>query len=113
MPDKLAAVRGAFLRRVGRDADILFECWAAKEPKSLAVLARIKDISHGLAGAAGIFGYPQLGNAAATVEEAVTVRLSGAAGPRREVERSLERLLTDIEMSRTLRVAHARRRADA
>ncbi|MEA2873929.1 MAG: hypothetical protein QOH67_3905 [Hyphomicrobiales bacterium] len=112
MRDKLAAVRGAFLRRVGRDADILFECWAAKEPKSLAVLARIRDISHGLAGAAGIFGYPHLGNAAASVEEAV-VRLNGAAGPLREVERSLERLLTDIEISRTERVAHARRRADA
>jgi HPt (histidine-containing phosphotransfer) domain-containing protein len=112
MQDKLAAVRGAFLRRVGRDADILFECWAAKEPKSLAVLTRIRDISHGLAGAAGIFGYPQLGSAAASVEEAV-VRLNGAAGPLREVDRSLERLLADIEMSRTGRVAHARRRADA
>ena len=112
MRDRLAAVRGGFLRRVSVDADALFECWSAKEPKSLAVLTRIKHISHGLAGAAGIFGYPHLGNAAASVEEAVTVRLSGA-GTRREVERSLERLLTDIEMSRTEGVAHARRRADA
>ena len=105
--DALAAVRGAFLRRVGRDADTLFECWA-KEPKSFAVLARIKDISHGLAGAAGIFGYPQLGNAAATVEEAVIIQLNGA-GTLREVERSLERLLTGIEVSRTDRMAHTRR----
>ena len=113
MQDKLAAVRGGFLRRVSLDADALFECWSAQEPKSLAVLTRIRHISHGLAGAAGIFGYPQLGNAAATVEEAVIVQLNGAAGPLREVERSLERLLTDIEMSRTDRIAHARRRADA
>jgi HPt (histidine-containing phosphotransfer) domain-containing protein len=112
MPDKLAAVRGGFLRRVSLDADALFECWSAKEPKSLAVLTRIKDISHGLAGAAGIFGYPQLGNAAATLEEAVIVRLSGA-GTLREVERSLERLLTGLGMSYFHQIEHVRRRADA
>jgi HPt (histidine-containing phosphotransfer) domain-containing protein len=112
MQDRLAAVRGGFLRRVSHDADALFECWSAQEPKSLAVLTRIREISHGLAGAAGIFGYPDLGNAAATVEEAVIVRLSGA-GTRREVERSLELLLTGIAMSRIDQIAHARRRADA
>ena len=112
MRDKLAVVRGGFLRRVSLDADALFECWSAKEPESLAVLTRIKDISHGLAGAAGIFGYPHLGNAAATVEEAVTVRLSGA-GTRREVERSLERLLTGLGMSCFHQIEHVRRRADA
>ena len=112
MRDKLAAVRGGFLRRVSLDADALFECWSAKEPKSLAVLTRIKHISHGLAGAAGIFGYPLLGNAAASVEEAVTVRLSGA-GTRREVERSLERLLTGLAAIRFHQIEHIRRRADA
>jgi hypothetical protein len=110
--DALATVRGAFLRRVGRDADALIDCWSAKELNSPTVLTRIKVVAHGLAGAAGIFGYPQLGNAAATVEEAVTIRLSGA-GTIREVERSLELLLTGIEMSRTDRIAHARRRTDA
>jgi HPt (histidine-containing phosphotransfer) domain-containing protein len=112
MRDKLAAVRGGFLRRVSLDADALFECWSAKEPKSLAVLTRIREISHGLAGAAGIFGYPQLGNAAATVEEAVIVRLSGA-GTLREVERSLERLLTGLGISCFPQIEHVRRRADA
>lgn len=112
MRDELAAVRGGFLRRVGHDADALFECWSAKEPKSLAVLTRIRNISHGLAGAAGIFGYPQLGNAAATVEEAVIIQLNGAGTPR-EVERSLERLLTGLEMNRSDRIAHARRRLNA
>jgi CheY-like chemotaxis protein len=110
--DALAAVRGAFLRRVGRDADTLIDCWSAKELNSPTVLTRIKVVAHGLAGAAGIFGYPQLGNAAATVEEAVIIRLSGA-GTLREVERSLERLLTGLEMSRTDRIAHTRRRLNA
>ena len=112
MRDRLAAVRGGFLRRVSHDADALFECWSAKEPKSLAVLTRIRNISHGLAGAAGIFGYPQLGNAAATVEEAVIVRLSGS-GTLREVERSLERLLTSLGVSRSNRIERARHRTDA
>ena len=110
--DALDGVRGEFLRRVGRDADSLFECWSAKEPMSLAVLTRIREISHGLAGAAGIFGYPQLGDAAATVEKAVIVRLSGA-GTRREVERSLERLLTGLGMSCFHQIEHVPRRADA
>lgn len=110
--DALAAVRGEFLRRVGRDADTLIDCWLAKELNSPTVLTRVKVVAHGLAGAAGIFGYPQLGNAAATVEEAVIIRLSGA-GTLREVERSLERLLTGIEMSRTDRIAHTRRRLNA
>jgi HPt (histidine-containing phosphotransfer) domain-containing protein len=112
MLDRLAAVRGGFLRRVSVDADALFECWSEKEPKSLAVLTRIKDISHGLAGAAGIFGYPHLGNAAASVEEAVIVWQSGK-GTCREVERSLERLLTGLGMSCFHQIEHIRRPADA
>jgi CheY-like chemotaxis protein/HPt (histidine-containing phosphotransfer) domain-containing protein len=110
--DALAGVRGEFLRRVGRDADSLFECWSAKESMSLAALTRIREISHGLAGAAGIFGYPRLGDAAATVEKAVILRLGGT-GSLREVERSLELLLTDIEMSRSDRIKRTPRRADA
>jgi HPt (histidine-containing phosphotransfer) domain-containing protein len=112
MRDELAAARGGFLRRVSHDADALFECWSAKEPKSLAVLTRIRNISHGLAGAAGIFGYPHLGNAAAAVEEAVIVRLGGA-GTLREVERSLEHLLTGLGISCFHQIEHVRRRADA
>lgn len=112
MPDKLASIRGGFLQRVSSDADALFECWAAKEIESLTVLTRIRSISHGLAGAAGIFGYPQLGHAAATVEEAVVSRLNGA-DTLRELERSLERLLIDLGTIGSHQIERARLRADA
>jgi HPt (histidine-containing phosphotransfer) domain-containing protein len=112
MRDKLAAIRGGFLRRVGQDADILMDCWSAKKLNSPTVLTRIKDIAHGLAGAGGIFGFPQISSAAATLEEAVTIRLNGA-GRLREVERSLERLLTGLAAIRLHQIERARRRADA
>ena len=112
MRDELAAVRGGFLRRISRDADALFECWAAKEPKSLTVLTRIRNISHGLAGAAGIFGYPQLGNAAATLEEAVMIQLDGA-DTLRDVERALERLLTGLDTNCSKLIERAHHRLDA
>jgi HPt (histidine-containing phosphotransfer) domain-containing protein len=112
MRDKLAAIREGFLRRVRHDADALFECWAAKEPKSLTVLTRIRNISHGLAGAAGIFGYPRLGNAAATLEEAVVIQLDGA-DTLGNVERALERLLTGLDATCSNRIERPRRQADA
>jgi CheY-like chemotaxis protein len=110
--DALAAVRGEFLRRVGRDADTLIDCWSAKELKSPPVLTRIKDIAHGLAGAAGIFGFPQISSAAATLEEAVMVQLHGA-GTLRGVERALEKLLTSLETNRSNRMERAHCRLDA
>ena len=110
--DALAAVRGGFMRRAGRDADTLFACWSAKDFNTPAVLTRIKDIAHGLAGAAGTFGFPQIGSAAAALEEAGIIQLNGA-DMLRDVERALERLLTALEMNRSNRIERARRRLDA
>jgi HPt (histidine-containing phosphotransfer) domain-containing protein len=99
MLDELDAVRGAFVRRVNQDADALLQYWSAEEPNSPALLSRIKHIAHGLAGAGGIFGFPQISSAAAKLEEAIIIHLDGG-GTLGQVERALERLLTGIEMSR-------------
>jgi HPt (histidine-containing phosphotransfer) domain-containing protein len=112
MRDKLAAIRGGFLRRVGRDADTLVDCWSAMEINSATALARIRAVAHGLAGAAGIFGYPRLGNAAATLEEAVVIQLDGA-DTLRNVERALERLLTGLDATCSDRIERPQRRQDA
>jgi len=99
MQNELDALREVFLRRVGQDANALAECWSATERSSPALLSRIKHIAHGLAGAGGIFGFPQISSAAATLEAAVIVQLNGAETSG-EVAQALERLLTGLEMNR-------------
>ncbi len=97
--DMLASSRSGFLLRLSSDADVLFECWSAfgKETIVRSVLVRIRDIAHALAGAGGIFGYPRISAAAASLEEAAMFELNGANEPQK-VERALGRLLTGLEV---------------
>lgn len=93
--DALAESRATFLRRLGRDFEVLFEYGGALQDETVATsaLPRIRDLAHGLAGVGGIFGFPDLGDEASVLEEAATARLNDA-GKTADVERAIERLLT-------------------
>jgi CheY-like chemotaxis protein len=104
--DGLQSMRVAFLQRVKNEAAVLESRRRALEDETAApaALARIKDIAHGLAGAGGIFGFFEIGDAAAALEEAVTVELEGS-GTHEDITGALDRLLACAEtnISRTER----------
>ena len=95
--DALATSRSMFLLRVAGDTETLFRCWSAlgKGTATRSALIQIRDVAHGLAGASGIFGFPHIGVAAASLEEMATIEINGAGEPGK-VERTLELLLTNI-----------------
>jgi HPt (histidine-containing phosphotransfer) domain-containing protein len=66
---------GAFVRRLRDDRDALTELasglWSAPEEVRAVRLARIEALAHRLAGAAGTFGYAEIGAAAADLEGSV------------------------------------------
>jgi len=62
--EKMAALRARFLTRAAT------ERLAIMEAARTGGLAEVRRIAHGLAGAAGTFGFPELGTAALKVEEA-------------------------------------------
>jgi CheY-like chemotaxis protein len=92
--DKLEESRVAFHGRLTTNADALLRCRAALSNQSspASVLGQVRDIAHGLAGAASLFGFPQIGDAAADLEEVTTAELGGSIASY-SVERSLDRLL--------------------
>jgi CheY-like chemotaxis protein len=102
-PDMLAVQRGVFLQRAGRDAEALQRCWAiwtgrTALPSALilpCVFARMRDLAHGLAGAGGIFGFHQVSDAAASLEEAV-IGEPNHANPSAKVKQAFEHLLICI-----------------
>jgi two-component system OmpR family response regulator len=91
-------LKNAFLIRVDRDLSALARHWSALEDGSsvLASLAAIGSIAHGLAGAGGIFGFDEISDAAAALEEAVILERD-SAGTLEEVGSALERMLICAE----------------
>jgi CheY-like chemotaxis protein len=73
--DPLDKLRSVFLQRVKKDAATLAEHRSAfKDGTSTpATLARIRGIAHGLAGAGGIYGFAEISDAAAALENAIVV----------------------------------------
>jgi two-component system OmpR family response regulator len=71
-------LRAGFLQRVTRDAAALSEDRDGLRDGSRlpSTLNRIKHIAHGLAGAGGIYGFAQLSDAAAALEDAVIAELA-------------------------------------
>jgi two-component system OmpR family response regulator len=112
--DDLAPVRGVFLRRLSDDAFEIAHCRNSlgNAVTAPAALTRISEIAHGLAGAGGIFGFPEISSTATILEEAVVIRLSGADSPE-VVERAVDRLLACIETNSFCRKEPARRHLDA
>jgi CheY-like chemotaxis protein len=74
-------MRQEFLHRVDGDLVALAGHWSTLEDGSAvpSSLAGIRNLAHGLAGAGGIFGFNNLSEAAATLEEAVILEGDGSA----------------------------------
>jgi len=93
-PDaRLDAMRHEFLRRVEGGLVTLAGHWCSlKDGADIpSSLAGIRSIAHGLAGAGGIFGFDEISEAAATLEEAVVLE-SGGKGSVGEIGSALNRL---------------------
>jgi CheY-like chemotaxis protein len=95
---RLGAMRLEFLERVDGDLVALAGHWSALENgfAVLSSLAKIRSIAHGLAGSGGLFGFDEISDAAATLEEAVILE-SGGSGTMSEIGYALERVLACVE----------------
>jgi two-component system OmpR family response regulator len=92
--DPIDDLRAGFLLRVEKDAAALSQDrLALKDGNRLpATLDRIKRIAHGLSGAGGIYGFAEISDAAATLEDAAIAELADA-GPGNETDLALDGLL--------------------
>jgi CheY-like chemotaxis protein len=96
--DPFDELRGAFLQRVQKDANALTSLRLALQDGSSATdaLSEIKHIAHGLAGAGGIFGFAEISDTAAALEDEVVRELTGSGSGERIVP-ALDRLLSRLE----------------
>jgi len=78
---RLTALQTSFLRRAADDAAVLrnYRRTAQDGKVSQMTLAGIRSIAHGLAGAAGIFGLTEIGDAAASLEETIVGKAEASA----------------------------------
>jgi len=88
---RLETLRAAFVRRAKSDAGLLASCRSS--PADPATASRIREIAHGLAGAAGLFGFDQISNDAAALEETIVLRLADDRTPG-DVARAMDRLMS-------------------
>lgn len=91
------AQRNHFLRRIRDDAAVLsgHRSRLHAAPERRAALAGMRGVAHALAGAAGLFGFFRIGEAAAELEEAVICEINGS-GSIDEVDVALEGLLARV-----------------
>ena len=102
---RLGAMRNVFLLRANNDAAALARHRSAltNGTTAPATLAEIKHIAHGLAGAGGIFGFDEISDTAAALEEAVIVELKlNGSGTVEGIARAIDCLLTCIETTSDL-----------
>jgi CheY-like chemotaxis protein/HPt (histidine-containing phosphotransfer) domain-containing protein len=92
-------LRGAFLQRVRKDANALTSLRFALDNSNsaTAALSGIKHIAHSLAGAGGIFGFAEISDTAAALEDEVIHELAGS-GSGEKIVPALDRLLSHLEM---------------
>jgi HPt (histidine-containing phosphotransfer) domain-containing protein len=95
---RLDTMRQEFLQRVDGDLVALAGHWSALEDGSAvpSSLAGIRSLAHGLAGAGGIFGFDNISEAAATLEEAVILEGDGS-GTVQEIRSALDRVRACVE----------------
>ncbi|HEY6254398.1 MAG TPA: response regulator [Xanthobacteraceae bacterium] len=94
---RLETMRKVFVQRAKSDAATLAAArLALAKDANSATLRRIREIAHGLAGAAGLFGFDQISRDAAALEEAVVTTLERNGGAD-EVTRALDRLTVGVE----------------
>jgi CheY-like chemotaxis protein len=96
--DRLDVLRSEFLLRVDRDLAALTGHWFALENKTSnpESLAAIRHIAHGLAGGGGVFGFDEISDAAALLEEAVILQ-GDDSGTVAEIGSALDRVLACVE----------------
>jgi CheY-like chemotaxis protein len=101
--DPLDELRAAFLRRAKRDATVLASLRLAllESSNTPGTLSGIKHTAHGLAGAGGIFGFVEISDAAAVLEEEVVKELNGL-GSAGGIAPALDCLMSQLET--TIRV---------
>jgi two-component system OmpR family response regulator len=99
--DPLDDLRDGFLQRVKKDAAALSEDrLVLKDGTRLpGTLERIKRIAHGLSGAGGIYGFAEISDAGAALEDAVIAEL-GNPGTGDETDRALDGLISHAENCR-------------
>jgi CheY-like chemotaxis protein len=98
---RLGVLRREFLQRVDSDLIAMAGHWSAMEDGTdvSSSLAGIRNIAHKLAGAGGIFGFDEISEAAATLEEAVIHGCDGS-GSVSEIGSALDRVAACIETKR-------------
>jgi CheY-like chemotaxis protein len=96
----IATRREAFLQRARTERAALAQCRAslADSEKAPIALERMRGIAHGLAGAGGIFGFQEISNDAADLEQAIldhtdTADITGRIRP--AVDRLISRIGRD------------------
>ena len=96
--DPFDELRSAFLQRVQKDANTLTILRLALRYSSSATdaLSGIKYIAHGLAGAGGIFGFAEISDTAAALEDEI-VRQHRGFGSGQRIVPALDRLLSRLE----------------
>ncbi len=96
--DRLGEMQREFLLRVDRDLVTLAGHWFALQNGTAvpASLAGIRHIAHGLAGAGGSFGFDEISDAAASLEETVILEGDGS-GTVAEIGSALDRVLACVE----------------
>jgi CheY-like chemotaxis protein len=92
--DPLDDLRAGFLQRVKKDAMTLSQDRLALKDgnRPTGTLDRIKRIAHGLSGAGGIYGFAEISDAAAALEDAVIAELADP-GPGGETDHALDGLI--------------------
>jgi CheY-like chemotaxis protein len=91
---RLETMRKIFGQRAKSDATALASCrLALAQGPDATTLGRIRTIAHGLAGAAGLFGFAQISSDAAALEEAVIAKRGGGE----DVVHALDRLTAGME----------------
>jgi CheY-like chemotaxis protein len=94
---KLANLRTGFMRRAKSDAELLASFRSSfGEDSNSATVSQIRKIAHGLAGAAGLYGFDQISSDAAALEDALVAALEGGGTPK-EVVHALDRLVSQME----------------
>ena len=93
--DPLDDLRAGFLKRVKKDAAALSDDRVGLKDGSRlpSTLDRIKRTAHGLSGAGGIYGFAEISDAAADLEDAVIAELADP-GHREETDRALDGLIS-------------------
>jgi HPt (histidine-containing phosphotransfer) domain-containing protein len=96
--DPMDDLRAGFLLRIEKDAAVLLQdrLVLSDGNRPPGTLDRIKRIAHGLSGAGGIYGFAEISDAAAALEDAAIAELANF-GARDETDLALDGLLFHAE----------------